>query len=447
MTARRVGSARCDDSLAARSRLRRIAGGRNDALDNRAGHLPPRLFEPPNANLADADCPASAPTLRQLDGAAARGSELLPVALLRCATTSLHARSGRAEDARRELELLSADGFALLSRDHTWLASIAFLGEACAILADRARGAALYDLLRPYESEVVIVGHPALHYEGSVDRILGLLATSLERWTAARRHFERGIALDQRMGAPLFVASAQCEYARMLMTAARRPDPPVDRDWPGPDAALRLLSASIETTARLGMEGWLREAVALRDQVLPAAAATPSRTIQPPATSPPAAGSSAFLDEGAYWTIRYGGVTIRARASKGMRYLRLLLGRPGRELHALEIVACVGARDRRRDDAAAAQTNGFGDAGEHLDAAAKAAYQRRQVERREEIEEARAKSPAERARVNVSRSISRALDRIRSQHPALGEHFARTIHTGTFCSYAPDPRLPIEWTV
>jgi hypothetical protein len=29
--------------------------------------------------------------------------------------------------------------------------------------------------------------------------------------------------------------------------------------------------------------------------------------------------------------------------------------------------------------------------------------------------------------------------------PALGEHLSRTIHTGRYCSYTPDPRAPITW--
>ena len=33
--------------------------------------------------------------------------------------------------------------------------------------------------------------------------------------------------------------------------------------------------------------------------------------------------------------------------------------------------------------------------------------------------------------------------RIRAHGPALADHLDATIHTGTFCSYAPDPRAPI----
>ena len=54
-------------------------------------------------------------------------------------------------------------------------------------------------------------------------------------------------------------------------------------------------------------------------------------------------------------------------------------------------------------------------------------------------------SPAERARVNITRAIRGALSRIRGHSPALAGHLDATIHTGTFCAYTPDPRAPVTW--
>ncbi len=56
-------------------------------------------------------------------------------------------------------------------------------------------------------------------------------------------------------------------------------------------------------------------------------------------------------------------------------------------------------------------------------------------------------SPSERARVSVTRAIRAALARIGDQSSALGDHLERTIRTGTYCSYAPDPRAPIDWRI
>ena len=54
-------------------------------------------------------------------------------------------------------------------------------------------------------------------------------------------------------------------------------------------------------------------------------------------------------------------------------------------------------------------------------------------------------SAAERARLAVNKSIGRALEAIDAANPELGRLLATTIKTGTFCTYQPDPRFPIEW--
>jgi hypothetical protein len=54
-------------------------------------------------------------------------------------------------------------------------------------------------------------------------------------------------------------------------------------------------------------------------------------------------------------------------------------------------------------------------------------------------------SDVERARVGVTQAIRTALGRIREQSAQLGAHLDRTVRTGTFCSYVPDPRAPLDW--
>ena len=57
----------------------------------------------------------------------------------------------------------------------------------------------------------------------------------------------------------------------------------------------------------------------------------------------------------------------------------------------------------------------------------------------------RAASASERARAGVTRAIRQAITRIAEHHPQLGEHLSRTIRTGTYCAYMPDPRAPAGW--
>jgi hypothetical protein len=57
----------------------------------------------------------------------------------------------------------------------------------------------------------------------------------------------------------------------------------------------------------------------------------------------------------------------------------------------------------------------------------------------------RAASAAERARINITRAIKAALERIAEHNPALATLLTKSIRTGTFCSYTPDSRLPTSW--
>jgi hypothetical protein len=39
------------------------------------------------------------------------------------------------------------------------------------------------------------------------------------------------------------------------------------------------------------------------------------------------------------------------------------------------------------------------------------------------------------------------MGRIRAHHPLLDAHLASAIRTGTYCSYLPDPRVPVAWKI
>ncbi len=53
---------------------------------------------------------------------------------------------------------------------------------------------------------------------------------------------------------------------------------------------------------------------------------------------------------------------------------------------------------------------------------------------------------SERARTSVTRSLRYAMARIAEHHAALGDHLRRTVSTGTYCVYEPDPRVPTDWS-
>ena len=49
--------------------------------------------------------------------------------------------------------------------------------------------------------------------------------------------------------------------------------------------------------------------------------------------------------------------------------------------------------------------------------------------------------------MNLSRTIGAVVKKIADGCPRLGQVLTASVRTGTFCSYSPDPRLPIAWTL
>ena len=185
---------------------------------------------------------------------------------------------------------------------------------------------------------------------------------------------------------------------------------------------------------------------------------------------------NAFCREADYWSLAFEGRLVRVRDAKGLRYLGRLLAEPGREFHVLDLVALESAPGA---EASLVPLLAEQDAGEMLDARAKAAYRRRLAEIEEDLAEAhvvgdvgraeqveterdilmrelsravglggrnrRAGSTSERARSAVTRAIRLTLNRIRRHHAVLSDHLERTIRTGTYCVYVSDPARPAKW--
>ena len=170
--------------------------------------------------------------------------------------------------------------------------------------------------------------------------------------------------------------------------------------------------------------------------------------------------------EGTVWSLAFEGERMHLHDLKGLRQLRELVARPRREIPAVALAA--GTDGVPRD---------LGDAGPLLDERAREAYRRRLEELDDTIETAarfhdperaararaerealvgelaratglfgrqrRAGSMTERARVNVTRTLRDAIERIAEGCPSLAAHLDQSIRTGTMCSYTP--AQPIAW--
>jgi tetratricopeptide (TPR) repeat protein len=158
-----------------------------------------------------------------------------------------------------------------------------------------------------------------------------------------------------------------------------------------------------------------------------------------------------FHQEGDYWSISFEEHTAALRDLKGLHYLARLLAHPGREFHVLDLVAGGVARAAIPTGAADPELtiSGQSDSGPLLDAQAEAErdFLIRELSRAVGLSgrARRAGSPAERARVSVTRAVRHAMSQIRQHNPPLGEHLDRAIRTGTYCVYLPDSRITASW--
>lgn len=332
---------------------------------------------------------------------------------------------------------------------------------------DRARWAAdeLEQVATLFGSKALAAGARTAH--GRVQLAEGDAA-------GARRDFEASMRLWSEIGAPYEVA-----VARMGIAQAHRAEG-------NEKSALLEFEAARSSFERVGAVQHAERAARACGRSGGGAELDPRIQPAPEINTDPAEPSTAVQDnvfcrEGEYWTVAFAGQTMLLRDRKGLRYLTVLLGDPGREFHVTEMVARERGWTADGSDASepGLVSSAPGDAGDMIDARAKAAYQRRLAEIEEDLEEARAfgdaereaqaatehdflvrelsravglggrtrraGSASERARVSVTRAVRSAMTRIREHNPQLGEHFERSIRTGTYCAYLPDPRVPVAW--
>lgn len=365
---------------------------------------------------------------------------------------------GDIEGARLEFERLKKGGFTL-PKDLFWTANFVFLAELSAVFEDRGAAQVLYEMLLPFARRNVIAGRTGAFSVGSTSHYLGILGTTAGLIDEAEKHFTDALEIHSRMGAKVYLARTQLEYAEMLIGRGN------DGDM---NLALDLLRRAAVTAERVRSRPIAERSTALL------------RSVGRPRKSAAPATSASFIRGGDYWEVTFAERTARLKDVKGNRYLATLLAHPGREFLALELAGgTLGlSRERQGDVGLTGKTP---DGEEILDEAAKNAYRRRLRDLQDDLEEARnfvdhervaraqeeleflgrelsaavglggrdrkAASATERARMAVTRAIRGAIDRIDREMPRLGGHLAASIKTGTYCSYSPDPNAEIDWQI
>lgn len=311
------------------------------------------------------------------------------------------------------------------------------VGQAIAFAGDHELRIRAYALIGERVGRIALASMVGYAVVDLCDRLLLVLACALERWDAIDAHAESALAVAGRLGSPVWDARVRADWAEALYRRGR----PGDRE-----RAESLYREALAVAERLDMPGLrtrCREALGGR---VPA----PPRSV---------AGSAVELrPSGALWILRGFGEEVVVKDSRGVQMLARLIAEPGRELHVLDLAGAAGEADG-------------GDAGPALDPRARAEYRARLAELTTERDEAesfgdrgRAErasvelealrselerafglggrerkqgSASERARSNVQRRITHALEQVTLASARLGEHLTATVRTGTYCVYTP----------
>ena len=241
--------------------MRAIIDGELDEAEELAGEAR-RRGERAEQPLASQYYGVQLVLLRRFQG---RSDELLPavrelaeqyeaIPAWRTALISLEALGGHLEKGRLELERFAGADFSAIPRDANWLPAMGLIGEATAQLGDTDRAASLYERLVPYDGLVIVVGRAAVA-QGTVARVLGLLARSLGRLDDARRHLQGAVEMATRMGDRPFLADARVQLAEVLLAQDRGANR---------DEALELLSEALSSARQIGARGIADQALELR---------------------------------------------------------------------------------------------------------------------------------------------------------------------------------------
>ncbi|MEU0162087.1 AAA family ATPase [Streptomyces sp. NPDC006261] len=331
------------------------------------------------------------------------------------------------------------------------------LAQTAATTGDRRLITRAEDELTPYTGQWVVSLY-GCDIGGPVDLWLGMLAAARDDRDAAVATLTEAAASADRLGARPWAVRARLHLARSLLARAE----------PGDAGRARALLAEVEREAgELGLRHLASEGPALR--ALPPAA--DHGTAAPSPGSAPGPAAAEFRRDGSVWQLRWDGRTVHVPDAKGLRDLHSLLGLPGADVPAVQLLApeggaVVAAAGRLGGDPVLDE-EGKRRYKEHLarlDAEIDRAAARddsRQVEAYDRERQAlldqlrtaaglggrsrRLGDETERARKTVTARIRDTLRKLECLHPELAAHLRESVTTGTTCAYrpghAPDWRL------
>jgi tetratricopeptide (TPR) repeat protein len=314
------------------------------------------------------------------------------------------------------------------------------LGNACHAVGDDDR--AVENLTECYE---LCIAHGTGIGEMICCQDLGALWEARGELDTARRLFDRALEVRQQLGA-VRIGYVHGSMASSLLAVARVAEQQGDTA-----TASQLLHDAIpfaEESREVDIARQIDELLGRLSRV-----EVTSRAMLRP--------------EDGTWHIQYDGADVHLPDLKGLWHLRELLARPHQPVAALSLIGASSHEPFATADtgplldreALRQYRRRLAELDGEVDAAALRGDRKRQSERTAEREALiaelkratglggrprRSGSPAEKARVNVTRTIRHAIGELATRAPDLAAHLDESIVTGVACCY--EPRVDITWT-
>jgi DNA-binding SARP family transcriptional activator len=126
-----------------------------------------------------------------------------------------HVDAGDVAAARATVTDALSGGVSAIPQTMLWLSTLVALAEASAALRDSASAEALYPALLPYADRLAQTGFTGC--AGSVERVLGRLAATLDRREAAEVHLDAALVRHEAIGGRALAARTRCDLGEILL--------------------------------------------------------------------------------------------------------------------------------------------------------------------------------------------------------------------------------------